>query len=533
MNSSSTKTAIITNKLAGVKMYLRFSLQNISFRKGFILSFALGFIVRLIPEVLSYPYPIGFDTVYYAARIKSGVVWYDWASVFSTWLLYAILIPFYRIVQVDPFLLLKLAAPTLYALNVCGVYYFAKKALNWETRKGLIAAFLFAFALAALRLSWDLYRDMLGMAILLFALPLIKNMKTKWDYAAFFLLSLLVVFSHELVSVIMFAVVFGVIMIDFMKDRRRMLKLLAVTSLPFGIFLMNLHLLTFSNPTNVINVYDWTYSSPIGSYFIVNYLRINMPIYHYPTYIDLVSQIFLLFCVLFLWWLPLICVGFFRDKILDCWSILLLIGSFDSLITPFFAVAMWERWMFILVYPFTFYAANGIKRISESKFVNPDLKWLGWMKVSKKTMLGIVLLTISLGSLFMAVRYGDGGVFCIPSVNSYFPSNMLQNSIPLQDVKSLVGVLKWMNERANTSSCVLVQTAFLWWADLYLNKYTIVYFTSYVKKALNVALENGYDHVYFVWWNENIGWYNITVPKYFVPTFSYGRISAFKYNISS
>jgi len=49
---------------------MRVSLQNISFRKGFFLAFVLGFMVRLIPEVLSFPYPIGFDTVYYAARMN-------------------------------------------------------------------------------------------------------------------------------------------------------------------------------------------------------------------------------------------------------------------------------------------------------------------------------------------------------------------------------------------------------------------------------------------------------------------------------
>lgn len=42
-------------------------------KRALVLCFVLGFVVRLMPEVLSYPYPIGFDTVYYAARIKSGV----------------------------------------------------------------------------------------------------------------------------------------------------------------------------------------------------------------------------------------------------------------------------------------------------------------------------------------------------------------------------------------------------------------------------------------------------------------------------
>jgi len=56
---------------------------DISYWKDLILSFVLGFAVRLIPEVLSYPYPLGFDTVSYVAMIKSGIVRSHWASMYS------------------------------------------------------------------------------------------------------------------------------------------------------------------------------------------------------------------------------------------------------------------------------------------------------------------------------------------------------------------------------------------------------------------------------------------------------------------
>ena len=48
----------------------------------FLFCFFLGFFVRLVPEVLSYPYPVGFDTVYYAFRLKEGVIWFHWSKFF-------------------------------------------------------------------------------------------------------------------------------------------------------------------------------------------------------------------------------------------------------------------------------------------------------------------------------------------------------------------------------------------------------------------------------------------------------------------
>ena len=46
---------------------------------GLIVCFLLGFLIRLIPEVLSFPHPIGFDTIDYAARIQKGVILYHWS----------------------------------------------------------------------------------------------------------------------------------------------------------------------------------------------------------------------------------------------------------------------------------------------------------------------------------------------------------------------------------------------------------------------------------------------------------------------
>ena len=131
--------------------------------------FAVGLFVRLIPELLAFPLPIGFDTVYYAFAMKSGVVWPNWSTFFtSTWLLSAFTVPLYSLSRVDPFLLLNIVAPLLYGLNVAGIYWFARKALGWNLRMGVLAGVFFAVQLASLRISWDLLENTLGYPILHF-----------------------------------------------------------------------------------------------------------------------------------------------------------------------------------------------------------------------------------------------------------------------------------------------------------------------------------------------------------------------------
>jgi hypothetical protein len=525
--------------------WLRKQTVKSSGRRGFLLSFVLGFVVRMVPEILSYPYPIGFDTIHYAAMIKRGIVWQGWTSVFSMWLLDAVLISIFEVTHVDPFVLLKLTAPILYALNACGVYYFARRALGWSVGKALVASLFFAFQLASLRLSWDLYRNVLGLAILLFSLPLVRKIETRRGFVLFALLSMLVVFVHSLVSFVLLTVVFGVMVMDLMDGRRfRAVRVLSAVLPALMIFMVSTSLLPVRSdmPANVVKAYEEP-SRPGGLFFLVNYLGVSGPVHDYPGYSDLVLKVLSLFGVLYLWWFPLVFVGFFRDKSLDSWTFVLFVSSFSALITPFCALDFWHRWMFMLVYPFTFYAVNGIDKVfnSGSKGIVPDVGWLRWMRISRRGMLVMFSLTVVLGSIFMAVPpfFDRFGVFLIPTTISYFPSTMLYNTVPLRDVKSVVNAMKWLNNSMGDDSGVLMHYAFFRWADLYLDrKYTIVYFVNDVDGALSVASERGFNPIYFVWWNEDflswqnksVGWYGLIPPKSFISVFSADRISVFVYS---
>ena len=504
---------------------------EISYRKGLLLSLSLGFAVRLIPEILSYPYPIGYDTVHYAAMTKNGVVWYHWTSVFSTWLLYGILTSLYSLSQVDPFLLLKVIAPLLYALSACGIYYFSKHALNWDVHKSLIAGFFFVFQLAAFRISWDLLRNTLGMAVLLFAVPLIRSLETRKEFVGFVLLSMLVVFGHELASVVMFVVVFGLGLKVFLEgERMRAFEVFSAVLPALALFVASLFFAAAPVyvEANVIGA-SQPAVQPGGLFFLANYLD---PAYylHYPSYFELASHVLSLFAILYLVCLPLVFVGFFRDVVLDVWGVFLLAASLSCLVFPFFALLGWHRWLFMLVYPFTFYVANGVQRVrGSSRGVRPSWKWLGWMKVSRRTAVGILCCSVLLTSFYVASTLQSDScvVFSIPTISRYFS---VAPTVPLQDVESTVRVMDWLNGRMDDGSCVLVQEAFLSWALLYLdNGHVIVSYAEDVDAALNVALTYEFSPVYLVWWGENIGWYGVTVPNHFSPVFESGRMSAFEY----
>jgi hypothetical protein len=56
-----------------------------------------------------------------------------------------------------------------------------------------------------------------------------------------------------------------------------------------------------------------------------------------------------------------------------------------------------------------------------------------------------------------------------------------------------------------------------------------VYFLDDVGGALGLAVQMGFDRVYFVWWGEEPSWFDLVVPDGFVSVFSSGRLSVFEF----
>jgi hypothetical protein len=532
-----THMAESVGSLRSVKGLSRF-VSSMTISKGLLVCFAVGFVVRLVPELLALSSPIGFDTVYYASAIKNGVVWPNWSLFFtSTWLLYAVALPIHQVLTVDPFLLLKVLAPAFFGLNVAGIFWFAKKALRWDSRLSLLAGGFFALQLASLRISWDLLRNTLGMAILLFALPFFITLSSRREVMSFVLLSVLAVFAHEYAAVTLFAVVLGFVLWHFVKEKRVDIRRLTVALPALAIFLVGLGLrffpLSYAVGGNVVSAGDVSHSSAGGLFFMVNYLSVRDSVQYYPAYWNLALNVVVLFSLLYLPYLFLVWKGYFDNIVLKSWTILLLIGSFSCLVVPFFAVDLWGRWMFMLVYPFSFFAANGISNLLKKSGNRVDLE-LGAGKVSRKVK-GMLLLTVLLCGIYAAspllMNTVNAGTFSVPNVSVYFS---FSPTVPYRDVSDVVLTMNWLDDNMSNDSCVLLHNAFLSWGEFCFDKpHGIIYFVNSVDSAVGVAFAHGYSRVYFVWWAENIGWYGITVPDYFTQVQSFGRMAVFEYSVGS
>jgi len=513
-------------------MYTKF--DNLGFSKVLLLAFALGFIVRLIPELLSFPYPIGWDTIYYAYRIDEGVLFGFWDNVYSSWMIYAILMILSDLTRLAPFMLLKIVAPLLYGGVTTGIYFVAYKKFGWTTTKSLLTSLIFSISLAALSISWQFYRNIFGVMILLFIIPLIKNNISWKETGVFAVLGLLVAWGHELSSISLFFIVFWYFLVSLIREEKKPYRLFVALIPGLFVFFGNFFLVSpyaVHYPDNLVWLHDSVWAHPGNLFFITDYLNVNTPIESYSSYFDLFGQVGSLFLLLFAVLMPLIAVGYFKDRTLNIWTILLLAGSFSCLIIPFAGILLWARWMLMLIVPFTFFAANGLWTVTNSREGVSISKYLGWLKVTKKVEYALLLIFIVMGGLFMIYPLSDNGsgLYNWGGTFKYFPSTMQTSSIPLRDTEAVNEAYEWLNNNMNSSSVLLVHDTFEFWTLLNLENSHVAYlFDHDLEDALSSAQDEGYQQIYFVWWNQDINWYNIEIPNNWTSIQDYGRISIYK-----
>ncbi|MDI6846766.1 MAG: hypothetical protein QMD23_01320, partial [Candidatus Bathyarchaeia archaeon] len=184
------------------------------------------------------------------------------------------------------------------------------------------------------------------------------------------------------------------------------------------------------------------------------------------------------------------------------------------------------RWMFMLVYPFTFYAVNGLKMFAGD--LGGDSFRSGLRSLNRKVK-GMVLLTVLLSGVYLAtpvlMSTVNVGIFAFEPVNRFFS---FAPTVPYEDVDDVVRTMKWLDANVSGDACVVLHHAFLWWGKLYLGgNRVIVHFENDVGSALDSAFEHGFSCAYFVWWNQPIGWYGISAPEGFVRLCDFGRISVY------
>jgi hypothetical protein len=500
---------------------------HVLLKKNVYLLAALIFplLVRSVPEVLSWPYPLGLDTLRYVPLIRDGWVF----SLGPVGFLKSTNM-FYLIASVPNWLLdnsllaIKVLGPLLLGALSVVMFLYAKRVLKWSNQKSLLVSILVSTYFVSLRISWDLYRQTLGFVFLITAFIALKSLSSPRKYLAASILMTLTVLSHELASVtLLFVLAVEALRYLWKRQKRSFASLLATAGLPVALFLFQI------------------YSSARGTVVI--------PLIHAASESSLSFALevfgFMIYCYILI--LPLALMGLSRLKDSFLWCLLALCMAVPTIAVffPSSSLPYWNRWIYILVYPLMVFATEGFDRL-----------WGIWSRARGKLrhltpkLFAVVYLFLLLTlSGFYISASPEHSLPYFSQYNPYLnfiPSSMLQTTVSIDDTSSLIDCFNWLNKNMNDQAVVVCHYALYDWAEIYLNNKKIVSTpaemlssdiqsktpqTDFLINAANASLASGHSEVFTVWWVNGKGWFQIpTLPAEFEEVYCSGKMAVYSYH---
>ncbi|HZY93728.1 MAG TPA: hypothetical protein VFE98_02575 [Candidatus Bathyarchaeia archaeon] len=466
-----------------------------SFGFGFI-AFCIPLALRAIPEVIAGPYPIGYDTI--AAYIPRMLDWRrgasgDFTVTIGGWLIFAILGGVYAITSIDPILIVKITGPILYGVLGFSEYFFARRCLKWNQRASLLFVLIAAVYFVSLRLSLDLFRNVLGIAFALISLAIGQRIDSRPQALVFGLCVWIVTATHLLVATMLL----GIIALETITSRKKGLRKLML-SIP-GLVQYGSSFFVVMGLQNVKLI-----SGNNGTFAPFPYLFV---------------------CYIFLPLLPAAVAGFRRTSNLELrhWLVVCAIG-FVGGTTPLSIsnqIVSPDRWALLMVVPLTAYATAGFLywRSIKFSFRFPSVLIRGW-----------IILIILLGGAYLALPASQAFFY----YRYFIPNSMEQSTVPVEYSPYVIKAVSWLSSHIGPKDVFMIHHAFYGWARMYFHaNSTLLPFDSGV--SLEQALQETVHHhpfhqIFTVWWSDHSGWYgDPSVPPAFMSYHEEGPIGVFVY----
>jgi len=453
-----------------------------------------GLIFRSIPKIRAGPSPIGFDTVYYAGYFNHLASCFDLLNQPGEITLGLAACPIANLT--GPIMAMKITAVLIYGFFGWSVFYFCRKEVNETPAISLFTVVFVLMQIAALRISWDLYQNLIALSLLLVLLGGVTGLSGSRRVVALVILAILITVTHQFVTVFLFMVGAGLFVWALLRREipRRATAMLAIFSLVMLAAVSSL--LIF--PTTVYAITSAASSDYTFSASTAVTLAIFLAVLYLPTIVPAV-------------------VGFRRIRSLLVWSLevslILLMSAFGF---PYLTAFM-DRWALMLVIPLGVLGALGLVNVSR-RLVDFGGR-LGLVRQGRSLSQGIILLALLVpyGGLaweFMTSPisypywYFDNPVLWRAGASG-LPATMLHNTVPFADEADVAAAFRWLNIVMTNSDVLLTHPAFYGWALLYLksDRSIINYGGNSPNLAVIWARDEGFRREYVIWFIPGYGWH--------------------------
>src|SRR5438309_6637225 len=476
---------------------LRFA-ELIRRHKLALAAFLVPFLIRIIPEILSGPYPVGWDIIAYyipnTIDMASGRM-NLWGIITSAPTLYAIAVPAYLLTKVNLVLIFKILGPILYGFLGWSIFRFCQRRLHWSGNKAFYAVLFISAYFVTLRIAWDAYQAELGLALFLLAESIQVTSLVKSTFFRVSLLSLAVL-SNQLVGVLVVTTQLATLVLPSVRKSPRLIPL---QFSPIALFLLILYA-TMQTPLA-------PGLSIVGPGATLSILTTNLS--------------FLFYAYIFVVPLMLFGIKLHERAVFVPWMIVCGIGLGLSVLPGHVFQDIVYRWVLLLSLPLLFLAYEGYSRLRvSSEFMTRN--WGGVLRV-------VVIVSLSSSAISYAILPAQSALTPYTVFPQYVPSSMVQSSLPLSDYPNVVSAMVWVDSHLDSNSVLITQQAFYGWARSYLSpdKQVLNSFLGSPSSAIDQT--GSYTHVLTVWWVEGAGWFQGSFPVGAKPLVRFGNLAVYEY----
>lgn len=432
--------------------------------------FTLCIALRAAPELMAYPYPIGYDVInYYIPTLTNFED--KWDTVSKQFPLYVTFLYLVSITTGLPAYSVVVGV-VIVMTGIFGIslFYLGRTLLKLGISHSAFIAIFAILQLAVLRTTWDLHRDIFALTIMMFVFSLLSRKDAGWKPLALILvLTTLTVAADRMVGAlfIVSAAVYAIV------TRRRDVALIGI--LAIGMFF------ALAVPTQSIpNIKTITTAEMLQNNNEVNefYSPANLVIFFAALNGLLVGAG---------------AIGFLsmKNSLLKIPLLVCLMGSFSWLAFPENRHLLADRWIILAGIFLSVFAGYGILHLIR------NLK-------KRFTIAGFILGAFAVLGLSYAViphhsasvLYGIIGVHAenLPPVTMQF------NSIDIEDNDDLLSTIAWINKNTEQDALIVGESHWRGFMELYLEDKRTYHFSE-DPQAIAEALSKYRQQVYLIEFN--------------------------------
>ena len=403
--------------------------------------------VRVIPEIVAHPYPVGYDVINYYIPVITNFQEY-WPIVSEQYPLYVLILHFFQAAtDLQPQILVSISGLILYGFFSVSLFIMSRRLFGLGEFYSMYLTLFVIFQLPVLRTAWDLHKDILSLTLFMIAISLIFPLRPKIGWYSLIGTSFIASVAVSLDKMIG-ALLVGSFLIYGFVVRSKYISLLSLIIVGFFAAAIASHYGSIGQPFNVSAEYSET-----------NLLSQNSEPYSPKS---LLTLFLVVNCPL------LVPAGFgfiYSDnRLLKIAVAISAIGSFSWVIFPDMRAIAADRWIFVLGIFLSIFAGYGIVRYAQTKTHPRFRRRLLCLVLGSSIILGLTYETMP----YHLASFSENTLG--QSIEPFGPATMQFNSIAVKDTGELLKTINWINENVPKDAIIIGEKHWRGWMEIKLQE---------------------------------------------------------------